>query len=97
MADIIEKAREQYLGYAAAKKAVEGTKPNRLAIKKTEGEDEGGITVFYDPAEDTFDIRVNSTRQRYEKNINGITVADTKLILAALKEFFDGGGIVNAN
>jgi hypothetical protein len=93
MADMIEELRKRQQGYLAAKSAVEGTKPKTVAIKRTEGGEEdarGDVTVIYDPANDTFTIQLDPTDKRCTRYMNEVPVADAKLIIAALNEFFEG-------
>ena len=93
MANIIEKMREQQLGYDAAKSAIEKTKPHKVAIeKKMDGDDKNIVTVIYDPTNDTIDICLNAIcNVRYERRYSDLKVADAKLIIAALSSLFEEG------
>ena len=91
MASIIEELKKKQQGYSAAMEAIKGTKPQIVAIEQKNEDEDASITIFYDPADEKFTIRINHLQGRYERDFSGISVADTKLILFALKRFFEEG------
>ena len=87
MANMIEELQVKQYGYNIALETVKGAKPKPVEIEKSD--DKGnGVTVSYDPAGDTFLIRISGNYDKCGYSLGRTNSSDAKLILEALGEFF---------
>jgi len=94
MTNMIEELRKKQSGYEAARAAIEATKPEKVKISKAGNENREYIKVSYNPADETFCFEFYDPEQRYDRSFCA-SAAVTKLMFAALKEFFEGGADEN--
>jgi hypothetical protein len=84
MANRIEELQKKQMGYEAAKKAIEETKPKNLATRKSDDSD-NSMTVTYEPSGNRFYFERHGNTHKNTLTFN-LDVHDVKLMMEALNE-----------
>ena len=90
MANRIEELQKKQMGYEAAKKAIEETKPKSLAVRKSDDSD-NSVTVTYDPSVNRFYFERHGNTHKNTLTFT-LDAYDVKLTMDALNELLKETG-----